>query len=373
MTNASVRFFGPLNDYSGYGNAVKNFALAFSESNCNTNFAFATKLKEDYSDICNRLNQYDGNCLIDFYLHGPPWNRHKSKAKYKIGYFYWEADKLPAQWKAGLNTVNEIWAPCNLVKTACQSAGFRGKIRVVPTPAEEWNTDKKIIIPAKFSDEYMLSNDVFKFYSIFQWNERKGYRELLNSYYKTFTKNDKVVLIIKTNPLNINGNTKEKIKYEILEIKRRLNQAYYAPIYLIDDFIQEDQMRALHMTADCYVSPHHGEGWGMPIHDAMLAGKQVITTKFGGITEYLDDNSAHIIEHTTGPVTNMAWSPLYSDKQNWAYPKISHLRKIMREVYEDKRSYDYKGTNAQKIAQTMTINNMSDFFNKELTVERLKL
>jgi len=373
MSNVSVRFFGPLNNYSGYGNAVKNFALAFSESECDTHFAFANKLKIDYAETYDRLYHYDGKCMVDFYLHGPPWNKHRSRAKYKIGYFYWEADKLPPVWLKGLNSVNEIWAPCNLVRNACKQAGFRGRIRVVPTPAETWYSNKKAVIPSGFSDDYMLSDEIFKFYSIFQWNERKGYKELLNSYYRTFTRNDKVVLIVKTNPLNINGNTREKIKYEILDIKRRLNQKYYPPVYLMDDIIPEEHIQALHMTADCYISPHHGEGWGMPIHDAMLSGKQIITTKFGGVTEHLDNDSAHIINHTIGPVRNMAWSSLYTNKQNWAYPKVNHLKKLMRDVYENHELYEEKGYKAREIGETMTVETVADFITRELTREKLRL
>ena len=373
MSNVSVRFFGPLNDYSGYGNAVKNFALSFSESECDTHFAFADKLKKDYKDIYSRLNNYDGKCLVDFYLHGPPWNRHRSRARYKIGYFYWEADKLPPVWVNGLRTVNEIWAPCELVKSACRSAGFKGRIRVVPTPAEDWFSDKKVIIPSDFSSEYMISDEVFKFYSVFQWNERKGFRELLNSYYRTFGKNDKVILIIKTNALNIGGHTKEKIRYDILNLKRKLNLKYYAPVYLIDEHIPEEHIRALHATADCYISPHHGEGWGMPIHDAMIAGNQIITTKFGGVTEYLNEDSAHIIKHSVGPVKNMSWSTLYNSKQNWAYPKVNHLKKIMRDVYHNFEKYEDKGYKAREVAERMTIDSMVEFINTEMTRERMKI
>jgi glycosyltransferase involved in cell wall biosynthesis len=373
MRNLSVRFFGPLNNYSGYGYAVKNMALAFSDSKCNTQFAFSDKIKQDYSSVYSRLNNYQDKCDIDFYLHGPPWNRHQSNAKYKIGYFYWEADKLPPVWARGLNYVNEIWAPCKLVEVACRQAGFRGNIKIVPTPAEEWQSDKKVIIPSSISDSYMISDDIFKFYSIFQWNERKGYRELLVSYYRTFTKSDKVMLIIKTNPLNINGNTKEKIKHDILDIKRRLNQPYYPPVYLITDIIPEQDVRALHMTADCYVSPHHGEGWGMPIHDAMLAGKQIITTRFGGVTEFLDENSAHIINHSIGPVKNMSWSSLYTANQNWAYPKVSHLKSLLRDVYENHNSYNDKAICAKKIAESMTISSISEFISNELTTGKIKI
>ena len=58
-----------------------------------------------------------------------------------------------------------------------------------------------------------------------------------------------------------------------------------------EKILPEDYIYSLLNSSDCYVAPHHGEGWGMPIHDAMYAGKHIITTKFGGVTEFLDNDS----------------------------------------------------------------------------------
>lgn len=364
---ANVRFFGAVNTYSGYGNAVKNFAQAFSISNVKTNFVFPENNKQAHrTEAIQLLNNYTGRCNVDFYLHGPPYGRHKSSAAHKIAYFYWEADKLPKQWTHSLNQVNEIWAPCQLVKDACLRTNFKGKIKIVPTPCEDWETDKKIFIPSNIEKNYFVSDHVFKFYSIFQWHTRKGYKELLSSYYKTFTDNDNVILILKVNALNIEGNTKDSIRLDILDIKKKLNQKYYPPVYVIVDIISEESIRALHNTGDCYVSPHHGEGWGMPIHDAMYAGKNIITTKFGGVTEYLDDDSAHIVKHSLGPVNNMEWNKLYASYQNWAYPSINHLSNLMRDVYVNHLAYNNKRENAAKIARDMNISSIAQMINKEL-------
>lgn len=362
----SVRFFGPIGDYSGYGNAVKNFALSFSRSKIPTKFMFGAKAKKDHADILDKLDSYLGNCKIDFYLHGPPYSRHKSKASYKIAYFYWEADTLPIAWNRSISHVNELWVPCNLVKEACLKAKFKGPIRVVPTPCAPLETDKKIIIPSSFAGDFVVSDEVYKFYSIFQWHERKGYKELLNSYYRTFTEKDKVLLILKVNALNISGNTEDLIKPDILAIKRKLNLSYYPPVYLMTNLVSNETIQAIHNTADCYVAPHHGEGWGLPIHDAMISGNQIIATKFGGVTEYLDEQSAHIIPHKTGPVSGMQWMSLYGPYQNWAYPSTNHLSRIMRDVYENSGQYRYKGDNAKKIGHQMDIDGVARIIEKNL-------
>lgn len=363
---AAVRFFGPLGNRSGYGNAVKNLATAFSKSNVPTKFVFGEALEKKYSGFMDSLNQYHGRTRIDFYLHGPPWNRHKSLASYKIAYFYWEADRLPTTWQRSINTVDELWVPCELVKNACLKAKFRGVIKVVPTPCDPWDHEEKVLIPSPNINDYVISDEVLKFYSIFQWHERKGYKELLNAYYKTFGPYDNVLLVLKVNPLNVAGHTKRMISSDINLVKRKLNLKHYPPVFLMRDIVPTSTIQAIHNTCDVYVAPHHGEGWGMPIHDAMLAGNQIITTQFGGVTEFLNKHSAHIIKHQMGPVSNMGWSPLYSKSQNWAYPSINHLSQIMREVYENPNAYSFKADNALNIANSMTTDQVAKIIDREI-------
>ena len=112
----------------------------------------------------NNINNFPGKTSIDFYLHAPPYNGHSS-FNYKIGYFYWEADSLPGLWVNAIKRLDEIWAPCELVRKACLKAGFRGPIHIVPTPSDIEIPDATISIPSPLSSEYILSDDVFKFYS----------------------------------------------------------------------------------------------------------------------------------------------------------------------------------------------------------------
>lgn len=360
----SVRFFGPLNLNTGYGNAVMNFAKAFSESDIKTKFILPGNSGQK---LIKNLNNHEGSTNTDFYLHCPPYNKHQSKATKKIGYFYWEADRLPRHWMRSIHEVNELWVPCELVRDACIKARFKGPIKIVPTPCNEWLTDKKIEIPAMYSSKEVLSSSVYKFYSIFQWQPRKGFDILLNSYFSSFNENDEVILILKVNPLNMPGFEKEDIRKDIIDIKNKLNLKYYPPIYLSDVLVDIEDIHSLHNSADCYVSPHHGEGWGMPIHDAMRMSKQLIITKYGGVTEYLDNDSSNIIKHTLGPVSGMEWSSLYGSYQNWAHPSMNHLSKLFRDVYENHKQYQYKQDNVKKIADTMTISNIAKIINKELS------
>jgi len=358
---SGVRFFGPVGSVSGYGNAVRGMALAFSNSKIPTKFVFDKKREKNNKKFIEGLNNHKGKCNIDFYMHPPSWSKHSS-SNYKIAYFYWEADRLPVHWSKHINYVNEIWAPCRLVESACRKSGFKGITRVLPTPIIKKRASSKVVIPSYFSDNYSIDDNVFKFYSIFQWHHRKGPDILLKSYWKEFSKNDNVCLIIKTNPLNISGNNEDRIITSIKKIKKSLSLDYYAPIYLISDLIPADKINGIHEYSDCYVSPHRGEGWGLPIHDAMHFKNHIIVTKFGGITELLGSVNANIIRHDMARVSNMEWSPhVYKSFQNWANPSATHLSKLMRDVYErgSEDKYLKKINNAKILSDSMDIGSIS--------------
>lgn len=300
--------------FSGYGMATRNMLDSFKEIK-------SLNVTECKAAVKSRT------FTTDFFIRPPGWFSERSKKR--IGYFYWECDKLPLPWAQSLTTADEIWAPCELVRRVCLESGFRGSIKIVPTPHRPWNINfsGRINLPE-------ISDNSFKFYSIFQWHTRKGWKELLTGYLTEFKKDDDVILILKVNSIHGPAGNKEIID-DINSLKRSLGLSFYPRLFLMDSFIPYEQIQALHEYADCYVSPHHGEGWGMPIHDAIFAQKHLIVTKYGGVTEFLDNNSANIIEHKMGPVTNMEWNPAYNPNQNWAYPSVEHLKFLMRDVYSN--------------------------------------
>ena len=356
-----VRFFGPLNKTSGYGNAVMNFAKAFSISDVPTHFNFAQNSIQKNKDFYTSLDNYSGSTDIDFYLQPPPWSRHKS-SKYKIGYFYWEADTLPHSWVKKINQVDEIWAPCVMVKNACRKAGFKGPLKVVHTPGLEFEKEEPLSL--ELNNNFVLNDKYFKFYSIFQWHFRKGFDILLHAYYSTFSEDDNVVLILKVNPLNIGKYTLDGIKSDIAKIKKAYKKKHPL-IYLSAELVSAQDISSIHYMGDCYVAPHRGEGWGMPIFDAMHAGSHIITTPYGGITDHFTDNSSNLLKFKKTPVRNMEWSPFYNPRQMWAEPSTSNLGKIMMDIYQNPDEYKYKINNAHKIVKKLNIESLAKILNRE--------
>ena len=318
---------------SGYGKATEAFKECFERiKNHNIDYNFHGE---------NVLKKYD----VEFIIGPPPYSPVKS-ADYRIIYFYWEATSLPSQWVPSIMMADEIWAPCDLVADACYNAGYNGKISIVPTPSISNGIGNNLKLWSKNKNIFL--DNSYKFYSIFQWQPRKGYQKLLQAYFDEF-KADDATLVIKTDLIK-NTNESSIIK-EISYYKERYKSN--SKVFLITDYLTDNQIFNIHHYCNCFVLPHSGEGWGMPIHEAATFGNPIITTKFGGISDFIDDN-CFWINHNLEPVTGMSWNPVYNKNQNWAAPNVDHLMELMRYVYNNKvqktnKFLDFNIENVSKI------------------------
>ena len=246
--------------------------------------------------------------------------------------------------------------PCNLMRKACRKAGFNGPIEVVHTPRPVELNSRPVAVPAKGSEGLVVGADTFIFYSIFQWNERKGYRKLFRAYYEEFSGKDNVLLVVKTNPIKHRDHGLSKIKNDILFLKKYCKNKRNPPVFLTTKVLSNEYIAGLHDLGDCFVLPHHGEGWGMPIHDAMMHNNLIITTPYGGITEHLNSSNALLLKHKLVEVKPMSWTSYYKSNQRWAEPDIGHLKTLMRSAYRDGAEGNVRlTTRARRVAESMDI------------------
>jgi glycosyltransferase involved in cell wall biosynthesis len=348
-----LRFGGVFNN-TGYGIAARDTAYAIINSDIDvTIHQIHSKDVKDCSSYHQSIVDAKINSNIHYDINiaqiiPPMWNMIFEKDKYNIGYFFWETDKLCKEWVSILNDrlVNEIWVPCEYNKRACINSGVRKPIFVIPQCTT-------ISYNAEINYEIKLGiENAFKFYSIFQWTERKNGDGLVRSYLKEFKKNDNVLLVLKTHKSDLEE--KQTIKREISKIKASIKGAD-APIYLISNNLPTDTMKQIHLGCDCYVTANRGEGWSMPIAEAMSMNKPIITTKLGGITEYLDGECAYIIPHELEMVSKMPWIKWYASDQKWGKISDIDIGRVMREAYNDRHNFSIKTSMYEDILSNINI------------------
>jgi len=101
------------------------------------------------------------------------------------------------------------------------------------------------------------------------------------------------------------------------------------------------QLGALYRSVDCFVLPSRGEGWGLPILEAMACGLPVIATDWSGQTDFINDEIAYPLA-IEGLIPAKARCPYYKGFK-WAEPSYENLRALMRRVYENREEARVKG------------------------------
>ena len=152
---------------------------------------------------------------------------------------------------------------------------------------------------------------------------RKGVDVLLTAYGKTFSATDQVCLIIKTF-----ANPHHDIALQLQEWQATLNDA--PEVILINEDLAPSAIRALYQTADALIAPSRGEGFGLPMAEAMLHDLPVITTGYGGQTDFCTEQTAWLIDYEFSRAT----SHISESDSVWVEPCAEHLSRLLKGFYQ---------------------------------------
>jgi GT2 family glycosyltransferase len=243
---------------------------------------------------------------------------YRNTGKYKIGYTMLEVDGLPPEWVRQANLMNEVWVPSKFNKKTFEESGVKVPIRVIPLGVD----------PAYFSPSIVgcKPKDAFVFLSIFEWGERKAPELLLKAFSDEFDISEDVVLVCKTNNFDPSVNIEAEIS------KMGLRRGGGRIVVAKNRILQRYELGVLYKSADCFVLPTRGEGWGMPILEAMACGLPVIATNWSSQMDFMNETNSLPLE-VESLIPAVAKCPYYQGFR-WAQPSYEHLRYLLRWVYE---------------------------------------
>lgn len=355
----SVKYSGPMIEMSGYAQANRNIVKALCDVGVDvvTEIQIYANQNTDYGDQCELAkslqNKHNGYPIKVLHITPNVYAKHKEVGKYHIGHLFWETTGMSDVWAWYLHEVREIWTGCEWNVECFRNSGFEGKIFKFPQPINVDRNEEAVPIE---------NAQGFVFYSIFQWIERKDPQTLLEAYWREFENEENVTLVIKTHGTGIDqeglSRDRKKIILEISELKKKLNlQKTPRTLLLVNsdgDIFTDKQLHQFHASADCFVSAHRGEGWGIPQCEAMVHGKPVISTGLGGIHEWVPENSMFKVKYSLVPVedSQMRWAEQYhGNKQKWGQADINDLREKMRFVFNNRQEAAEVGKRGQKYAK----------------------
>lgn len=206
----------------------------------------------------------------------------------------WEYGALPTEWVAPMrNVVDEIWAYSNAVRQVYIDSGVPPeKVFVVPlgVDANRFNpTAAPLPLPTTKRFRFLFVGGTI-------W--RKGIDPLLEAYCRAFRKADDVCLIIKDM-----GQDSYYKGQGAAEAIARLQADPDAPeiVYLTDP-IADEGMPGLYTACHCLAHPYRGEGFGLPVAEAMACGLAVIVTKGGSTDDFCAEDRALLVPATRHPI-----------------------------------------------------------------------
>ncbi len=231
--------------------------------------------------------------------------------------YAWEESGFPAAYVDAFNrSLTYITVLSQYVKKVLADNGVR-----VPVTVSGAGVDHLLGIPPQaFRGD--LGPEGFRFLHVSSCFPRKGADVLLEAFGRAFTQADKVSLIIKTFP-----NIHNDIAVQIDAFRGHFPAA--APVILINEVISEGELADLYQCCDALAAPSRGEGFGLPIAEAMLSGKPVITTAHGGQMDFCTHENAWLVDY------HFAYAQTHMGLLNsvWAEPDADDLARKLREVH----------------------------------------
>lgn len=350
-----MHWTAPFLDGSGYAEAARNYVAALATAGVeviakSVDFHEARANYGRAGKFAKAALERNGECDVNvIFLPPEHFNAHK-RLGYNIGLFDWEMEGLPSEWVPYCNFMDEIWSPCKWTADTCKRSGVVRPIHVFGHCAspEDYGPGPAIDFPE-------IPQSWFKFYSIFQWTERKNPAGLLKAYLQAFKDSDPVVLILKTYGADYSESEVRRVMGEIERVKKEVGGRHQPRILALLGMMTKDEMLALHRLGDCFILIHRAEGWGLPHFEACMMGKPVITTAYSSVLEFLTPESSFLVGYRTVPVTGMEWFKWFEKGMTWAEPDVEECSRLMRHVFHNRDEAKKKG----KVAQAYVENNFT--------------
>lgn len=242
-------------------------------------------------------------------------------------YFGWEESRIPQPMVDDFNRyLDGIGVMSHFVKEVLRDSGVDVPIAVVWNGVDPHDPDAVAVAPEL---ENLRS---YRFLNISSAFPRKGVDVLLEAYFSAFEGLDNVSLILKTFPNPHNT---------VADLLVSLRAAHPNPpdVRWIDRDMDHHAIQGLYNLSHCYVHPARGEGFGLPVAEAMAAGVPVISVAYSGLADFVSNDTASTIPFRLQPAETHFEVP----NSVWAEPDRVQLATQLRAHFE--------GVDSMKIAE----------------------
>jgi glycosyltransferase involved in cell wall biosynthesis len=236
-----------------------------------------------------------------------------------IGYWAWELQAIPPEWRPAAACVNQAWVPSRFTAAALEPL-LPGRVRVVPPPLAVVPPVPSALDRAAFG----LPRDavvVLVSFNLASSFARKHPFAALAAFHAAFGDRADRILVLKVSHAD----------HAPADFARLAQWATRPNIRLETRTLPPADCHALTVCADIVLSLHRAEGFGLVAAEAMLLGKPVIATGWSGNTDYMHAGNAVPI--------GFRLIPAHDDRAvyrgEWAEPDVAEAAERLRALADD--------------------------------------
>ena len=289
------------------------------------------------------------NLIIDLPFN---WLQYCNK-KVNIGFLVWEGDKIPLSWVEIIEDerINQVWVPSSHTYNAIKNTFNTGywdlikhKIKIVPhgvdlslfKPEEKPNRIFTFLVNKGFRNEF----------------DRGGMQHAIRAFVREFNKGE-ARLILKLNPsYAMHPNQLIQFINQVCIEENKNNQNTPEIIFNYTAF-PTNQLKEVYNECDVLLNTTEGEAFSLPCIEAMACGKPVITTNFGGQTDFITNLNGWLINYDLHEVKH----EVMYEGISWGKPKLNEIQIAMRESFSNREQTKEKGVLSLRTAQDWTWDN----------------
>ncbi len=231
--------------------------------------------------------------------------------------YAWEESGFPLDWVDEFNQcLQGMTANSNHVQKIMVDHGLTVPVAVSSLGVDHW---QRVVVDQAFS----IQAKSFRFLHVSSCFPRKGADVMLSAYGRAFRASDDVTLVIKTF-----NNPHHDIHKWLGDLKA--HDPDFPHVQIIETDLSDGQLKSLYEQCHALVAPSRAEGFGLPMAEAMLSGLAVITTGWGGQTDFCTTENSWLIDYKF--VRAQSHFGLWVSA--WAEPDEDHLTQLLKVVYQ---------------------------------------
>lgn len=256
----------------------------------------------------------------------------------------WEYGSVPRAWVDAVgDRLDEVWVPSRFVRDCYLRSGVDpDRVRLVPYGVD----------PGRFRPDAppiaLPTDRSFRFLFVGGTIQRKGIDTLVDAYLEAFRPDDDVCLVIK----DLGARTFYRGQGMGARIRERAADPANAPIVYLEDEISDENLSGLYTACNALVHPYRGEGYGLPIVEAMACGLPVVVPRYGPALDFCTDETAVFVSASEIWGSRAAVGEIATVANTW-WNEVDRgaLRAAMRDLAADPKRARRMGAQASEHAR----------------------